>query len=130
LKNIIDDMLSKFPSVSYRQVAKVVGSIVSMSSVFEGLTQKLTKNMQTFLNIRHFDERNWDSLIRANYSGIYTAMYDELNFWKNNVDQYNTRPFVPPPPKWIAWTDASDFALGGLVIELKSVRDIVQLITY
>jgi hypothetical protein len=125
LKNIIDDMLSKFPTVSYRQVAKVVGSIVSMSSVFEGLTQKLTKNMQTFLNIRHFDERNWDSLIRANYSGIYTAMYDELNFWKNNVDQYNTRPFVPPPPKWIAWTDASDFALGGLVIELKSVRDIV-----
>jgi hypothetical protein len=96
-----------------------------MNSVFEGTTQKFTKSMQTFINIRHFHDRKWEEIIRAEYAGLYTSMFDELNFWLSHVEHYNTRKFVPDPPKWIVWTDASDFALGGLIIQLKNETDIV-----
>jgi hypothetical protein len=125
LKSIITESLNKFPDFSYRHVAKIVGSIVSMSSVFEGTTQKFTKSMQTFINIRHFHDRKWEDIIQAEYAGLYASMFDELNFWLSHVERYNARKFVPNSPKWITWTDASDFALGGLVVQLINVTDIV-----
>jgi hypothetical protein len=35
LKNILKESLDSFPDLTYRQVAKIVGSIVSMNSVFD-----------------------------------------------------------------------------------------------
>jgi hypothetical protein len=113
---LIDTMILKFPDFTYREVAKLVGTLISMASVFVGVSQIFTRNMQTFVNIRHCDEQDWDEKISADYGGLYAAMYDELLFWKRNLRSQNSRDFVQRRPKWIGWTDASDYACGGFVV--------------
>jgi Reverse transcriptase (RNA-dependent DNA polymerase) len=115
---LIVHSLEVFPSITYRHVSCIVGSIISMAAVFEGLPQIHTRNLQTFTNLRHFYVRPWDNLIQAEYSGLYTGVYQELLFWKNLLRDRNCRMFTPQPPQWIAWTDASDFALGGWVVKI------------
>jgi hypothetical protein len=45
------ELLNKWPVVTYRDMARFVGRIVSMAPVFLGLTQIRTKMCQTFVNI-------------------------------------------------------------------------------
>jgi hypothetical protein len=124
---LIDLMLNKFPTFTYREVAKLVGTIISMASVFEGVSQLFTRNMQTFVNIRHCEDRNWDAIISAEYTGLYTSMYEELLFWKTNLVKQNSRSFIRKRPEWIGWTDASDYACGGLVVHLKNNNENIPL---
>jgi hypothetical protein len=62
---LLDATKKKFPKVTYREIAKVTGCINSMAPVFEGATQIHTKMLQLFVNIRHFEWKNWDSFIES-----------------------------------------------------------------
>jgi hypothetical protein len=125
-KTLIENLLSKFLDFTYREVAKMVGTINSMASVFEGKTQIFTRNLQTFVNIRHANNSKWDEPVNAEFSGLYTSMYKELLYWKSNINHQNSRPFVQLP-KWIGWTDASDYACGGMIVALKHVRNSIPI---
>jgi len=60
-------LLRKWPKVTFREVAKVVGQVGSMHPVFKGLVSIRTKMLQTFVNIRHYKDLQWEGEITADY---------------------------------------------------------------
>jgi len=63
----IQRMLALWPNVTFREVAKAVGQIGSMHPVYRGDVYFRTRMLQTFVNIRHFKNLQWDARIRADY---------------------------------------------------------------
>ena len=74
----IKNILHLWPTLTFRQIACCVGKIISLKPVYGGLVQIRTKMLQTFVNIRHYQELGWDTLICADYGPLYTEAYDEL----------------------------------------------------
>jgi hypothetical protein len=70
----------------------------------------------------------WDSPISLDYIPLYCHAYDELLYWRNNLVTKNFKPFADPQPNWIGWTDASDVAVGGCLVELSPYKAIVPCI--
>jgi len=116
----IDFLLTNWPTVSYRHVAKIVGQIGSMHPVFENLAYLRSRMLQTFVNIRHYRESDWNANIVSDYYPLFAAAYGELIFWKDWLVSHNERGFWAKKPTCIAWTDASDFAVGGFAVKLKA----------
>jgi hypothetical protein len=116
----IDFLLKNWPNVSYRHVAKIVGQIGSMHPVFENLAYLRSRMLQTFVNIRHYRESDWNANIVSDYHPLFAAAYGELCFWKEWLVLHNERCFWAKKPTCIAWTDASDFAVGGFAVKLKA----------
>jgi hypothetical protein len=54
LKNQAVELIAAWPRVTYRDVARFVGRVVSMAPVFQGLVTIRTKMCQTFVNIRNY----------------------------------------------------------------------------
>ena len=77
--------------------------------------------LHTFVNIRHFKIFSWDAQISVDYGPLYVAAYAELEFWSVFILNHNFRPFVDPPPAWLAWTDASDFAIAAFAVRIKGM---------
>ena len=118
----LTNALNSWPKLTFRQVACCVGKVVSLKPVYGGLVQIRTKMLQTFVNIRHFKELNWDQLIRADFGPLYTEAYEELLFWLTFLKQKNSRKFIEPAPTWLAWTDASEVAIAGFAVELAGLH--------
>ena len=118
----LQNALDSWPALTFREVARAVGKIVSMKPVYGGLVQIRTKMLQTFVNIRHFQNLGWDQLIRADYGPLYTEAYDEILFWQQFLATHNTRKFIQPAPTWLAWTDASEVAIAGFAVELAGIH--------
>jgi hypothetical protein len=59
------DLSDSWPNVTFRQVVKLVGQLNSMHPVLNGLEQLKTRNLQTIVNIRHYKNLSWDSVITA-----------------------------------------------------------------
>jgi hypothetical protein len=121
--SLLDATKKKFPKVTYREIAKVTGSINSMAPVFEGNTQIHTKMLQLFVNIRHFESKSWDSFIESDCLTLFAKAYEEIEFWQKHTVTGNMRPFNKPNPTWLAWTDASDYALGGFVAKTSTGKN-------
>jgi hypothetical protein len=90
-----------------------------MIPVFQGMAQIKTRMLQTIVNIRHFDSLNSDQPIRVSYVPLLVEAKLELFFWKGFILAKNSRVFAHLPPALIAWSDASDMAIGGFVAELE-----------
>ena len=118
----LQNALDSWPALTFREVARAVGKIVSLKPVYGGLVQIRTKMLQTFVNIRHFQNLGWDQLIRADYGPLYTEAYDEILFCQNFLATHNTRKFIQPAPTWLAWTDASEVAIAGFAVELAGIH--------
>jgi hypothetical protein len=110
------DLLERWPNITYRDTARFVGRVVSMKPVFQGLVQIRTKMCQTFVNIRHYRNQDWDVPIHANYGPLYAEAYEEILFWLQYVKQKNFRFFNMLPVNWTIWTDASDTAIAGVAV--------------
>ena len=115
---VLDALLEKWPEVTFREVARFVGKIISMAPVFEGLAQLCTRMLQNLINIKHYKNIGWDCYIQADCVALFGKSVQELLFWKNHLLGSNKRSFLDPDPAWIIWTDASDFAIGGFVAQL------------
>jgi hypothetical protein len=113
-------VLEKWPNVTYREVSKTVGQIMSMHPVFDGTEQIKTRMLQTFVNIRHYRNESWDSLISADYKPLYQFAKDEITDWQQRLVARNFRLFEKPVPNAVAWVDASDFAIGGLLAKISN----------
>ena len=120
LKSLLSIFLRKWPNVSYREISQLTGTLNSMYPVLNGLEQLYTRQLQTFINIRHFKELKWDSIINTDTPVLYSLCLKELKFWLQYLDTVNFRNFKPNIPTRLGWVDASSYASGGIIIELNS----------
>jgi hypothetical protein len=79
-----------------------------------------SKMLQTFINIRHFQESQWEKQISSDFPALFEKGKDELKFWQKNIEKMNFRPFHEPNPNCLGWVDASDSAVGGILVVLKT----------
>jgi Reverse transcriptase (RNA-dependent DNA polymerase) len=113
----LNELLHQWPDVTYRDLARLVGRIMSMAPVFGGLVQIRTKMSQTFVNIRHFNEYDWDTKIFSNFGPLYTETFAEFLFWKDYIHSNNFTSFRHKAIHWTGWTDASSHAVAGIALE-------------
>jgi len=109
----ITETIAHWPDVTYRTVSRVVGRLNSMKPVLKGTEQLKTKMLQTFINIRNFQNLNWDDKIHSNYDPLYQLGLHELIFWQELLHVPFSRDFNEPSPNVVAWTDASNSAVAG-----------------
>jgi hypothetical protein len=95
-------MSEKWPKVSNRDVAKTVGQIMLMHSIFDGVEQIKTRMLQTFVNIKHYRNDSWDLLIHADFLPLYQYAKDEIADWQIRLVTKNFRPFQKPAPSAVA----------------------------
>jgi hypothetical protein len=109
----IEQLIQKWPDVTFREVSQFLGQINSMHPVLKGLAMIRSKMLQTFINIRHFRELSWESKITSEFPGLFEKGKEELVYWKANIHKLNFRLFKEPDPHCLGWVDASDYAVGG-----------------
>jgi hypothetical protein len=90
-----------------------------MHPVLIGLEQIKTRNLQRIVNIRNYKNLSWDSLVRVDFKLILQLAYQEIEYWIRNIGAKNVRRFKVPVSNVVAWTDASDVAIGGLAVQLQ-----------
>jgi len=125
----IYELLKVWPNVSYRDTARCLGRIVSMKPVFQGTVQLKTRMLQTIVNIRNYDNRQWDEKIKVSYAPLLVEASLELKFWLCYIVPNNGRKFCTDPPIWTAWSDASDVAVGGFVAKLNPDKGNSSILT-
>ncbi len=116
----IDDIKKSWPKITFRDLSRTIGKIVSMQPVFQGITQIRTKMLQTFLAIRGYKNLSWDDIISADFAPLFTKAYQELGFWQTFLLTKNFRAIKLKKVDWIVWTDASDYAIAGFGAKLLS----------
>jgi hypothetical protein len=111
----IDELKNKWPKVTYREISQFLGQLNSMHSVLRGDATLRAKNLQTFVNIRHFHDFSWEKTIESEFPGLFEKGKLELEFWDKSLKILNFRPFLEPDPNRMGWVDASDHAVGGFL---------------
>jgi len=115
----IDELNEKWPKVSFREISQFLGQINSMHPVMQGSCTLRSKMLQTFVNTRHFCDLPWDDKICSDFQGLFEKSKQELDFWKTEMKNLNFRTFKLPDPLCMGWVDASDHAIGGILVKLK-----------
>ncbi|MFO0003323.1 MAG: hypothetical protein ACK559_19555, partial [bacterium] len=114
----IENILRNWPEVTFREVSRLLGQINSMHTVLRGTATLRSKFLQTLVNIRHFNEFAWERNITSEFPGLFDKAKNEIHFWKDNLRKLNFRRFLEPVPSCIGWVDASDYAVGGILVKL------------
>jgi len=114
----IENILRNWPEVTFREVSRLLGQINSMHPVLRGTATLRSKFLQTLVNIRHFNEFAWERNITSEFPGLFDKAKNEIHFWKDNLRKLNFRRFLEPVPSCIGWVDASDYAVGGILVKL------------
>jgi hypothetical protein len=119
--------MDKWPAVTFREVAQCTGRLNSMYPVIGGKVQIRTRMLQTKVNICNFKNLDWDDKIQVDFLPLYFHAFAELESWSIHLDAKNFRSFTPNRPKFVAWTDASDVALGACLIEMHPQQAVVPV---
>jgi len=119
----LEFLRANWPHVTYRQVAKGVGQLISLSPVFGGVVQIRSRMLQTIVNIRHFNNYQWDHKIKVSFPPLLNEGLAEVIFWQKHSFAKNERKLKTSPPTWMAWSDASDMAIGGFVARLEGPKN-------
>ena len=109
----ISDLLKSWPKVTFREISQFLGQLNSMHAVLKGQAMIRSKNLQTFVNIRHFNDYSWEAEICSDFPALFEKGKEELKYWLKNIQNLNFRPFLEPDPNCMGWVDASDHAVGG-----------------
>jgi hypothetical protein len=115
------ELRASWPYVSYRTVARFVGKIMSMHPVFIGLEQIKTRKLQSIVNIRNYKNLSWDNVVKVDFAPILVFALNEIDYWIANITAKNARKFTVPVSNTVAWTDASEVAIGGLAVKLQGL---------
>ena len=100
-------------SSSYRELARIAGSIISVALAVGPISRLLTRQMYLAIVSRSA----WDHTLRFS-----PALLEELRFWYNNIDSFNGYSLRPPPDSsTVVFSDASDVAFGGFSASLDGV---------
>jgi hypothetical protein len=113
-----------WPAVSFREISKLVGQLMSMHPVLQGVEQLKTRKLQSIVNIKHYKGCSWDATIRADYEPLIVLAQEEIRFWIANIHRKNFRPFEITPKNCVAWVDASDYAIAGLAANIDSTSSV------
>jgi hypothetical protein len=127
LKENLAHIMDNWPALTYRQVAQCTGRINSMYPVLGENLQIRTKMLQTIVNIRHYKNQSWDHLIDVDYIPLYFHAFAELEYWLSKIDSKNFVKFIPDKPQFVGWTDASNVALAGCVIQLHREQKLIPV---
>lgn len=98
-------------SSSYRELARIAGSIVSVALAVGPISRLLTRQMYLAIESRSA----WD------HSFCFpSALLEELKFWFCNIESFNGFSIRPPPDSStvFVFSDASDAAFGGFSASL------------
>ena len=110
----IKTLEEKWPLVSAREVAKVVGSVISAALVFPQDAQFMTRFLQTVVNYRVEKEYKWSDRFDVEKTGVGDLAWTELSFWKNNFVAGNSRDFVAEKRRCeLVWGDAGEMGEGA-----------------
>ena len=112
LKSLLSSAIGDTSS-SYREFARIAGSIISVALAVGPISRLLTRQMYLAIESR----TAWDHTLRFS-----PALLEELRFWYNNIDSFNGYSLRPPPDSsTVVFSDASDVAFGGFSASLDGV---------
>ncbi|CAC5401129.1 unnamed protein product [Mytilus coruscus] len=96
-----------------RELASVVGSIISMRFAYGPICQIFTRQLSMLIANKVF----WDAK-----NSLPPEARDELHFWSQNIDSLSPRVISPwfRLPERIIYTDASDHAGAGILLDESS----------
>ena len=104
LKSLLSSAIGDTSS-SYRELARIAGSIISVALAVGSISRLLTRQMYLAIESRSA----WDHTLRFS-----PALLEELRFWYNNIDSFNGYSLLPPPDSsTVVFSDARDVAFGG-----------------
>lgn len=108
LKLLIRQVASR-KFVSARQLASVIGKIISMALAMGPVARLMTRNLYALLNTRTEGCCNLE---------ITPAAREELNFWVKGIDNFNGQNIWHSPSAIrVVYSDASDMGYGGYMVE-------------
>ena len=94
--------------VNVRNLATVVGQIISLTPCVGGVTRIMTRSLYAVVNTKV----SWNSTVELTKKAC-----NELMLWSQNVDSLNRRcPWLPlSQPAKLVYSDASDYACGSFI---------------
>lgn len=105
-QNLIKDVY-EHPKKSARELAVVVGSIISMSAVIGPLSRIMTRHCQISIAAAN----DWDSV-----HDLDNYCISEIQFWHENLKKVNKKDcFIQVANNKMIYSDASSYACGALV---------------
>ena len=105
-KKSIKETLKK-SRITARELASVVGSIISMSVVFGRVARIMTRHCQIFIAAADA----WDT-----QQQVDDYCHLELRLWDSNLEKFNKKHCFPYPIyNKIIYSDASSYACGALI---------------
>ena len=109
LKRLLNSAIQN-KSSSYRELARIAGSIISVALAVGPISRLLTRQMYLAIESRSA----WDHLFL-----FPPALLEELKFWFCNIESFNGYSIRPPPDSsTVVFSDASDAAFGGFSASL------------
>ncbi len=115
---VIEHAIQNWPNISFRNLSRALGKLLSLHPVFNGKEQLYSRMIQTIINIRHYKNLGWDTPLKVDYPPILDFAYRELVRWLRLLRSGNFRPFHDKLPTYVGWTDASDVAIAGFLVKL------------
>lgn len=112
LKGLLDSSIQDGHS-SFRELAGVAGSIISVALAVGPFSRLLTRQMYFAIETRSA----WDHTLRFS-----PGLLEKLKFWYCNIDSFNVYSLRPPlAMHTVVFSDASDVAFGGFSASLGTV---------
>ena len=103
------DSACKVETLCARQLAGVIGTIISMSLAIGPVSRFMTRSMYMLLESR----LSWWDMLK-----ITRDARQELEFWKACLADYNCQPiWHSPSAVRVVYSDASDTGYGGYVVQ-------------
>ena len=111
LKRLLDFAIQN-ESLSYRELARIAGYIISVAFAIGPISRFLTRQMYLAIVSRSA----WDHIFR-----FPPALLEELKFWFSNIESFNGYSIRPPPDSsTVVFSNANDAAFGGFSASLDS----------
>ena len=112
LKSLLSSAI-RDKSSSYRELARIAGSIISVALAVGPLSRLFTRQMYLAIESRSA----WDHTFHFS-----SALLEELRFRYCNIDSFNDYSLRPlPDSSTVIFSDASDVGFGGLSASLDGV---------
>ena len=112
LKSLLSSAI-RDKSSSYRELARIAGSLISVALAVGPLSRLFTRQMYLAIESRSA----WDHTLHFS-----SALLEKLRFWYCNIDSFNGYSLRPPPDSsTVIFSDASDVGFGGFSASLDGV---------
>ena len=100
-------------SYSYRELARIAGSVISVGLAVEPISRLFTRQMYLVIESRSV----WDHTLHFS-----TALLEELRFWYCYIDWFNGYSLQPPPDSsTVIFSDTSEVGFGDFSASLDGV---------